>query len=203
MTASMSDRAPSDPQPVKPTVRRGRRPSAELVALRGRIEALMLGGLRSPAIHRALTGLDNPSPAAVSQRGIRGHMRAIERSWRERASADSLEQDRAAELAKLDDVMRAALTRSTMHAGSNLGVGYLNVYLKANERFARMRGLDAPVRQELSGPGGGPIELSAIRPLRSGPTNLADELERLDLRRAELEMAIGFATDNADAPDAP
>ena len=68
----------ADPQPAEPVVRRGRRPSAELVALRARIEALMLGGLRSPAIHRALTGLDNPSPAAVRRWATRPRSRHTE-----------------------------------------------------------------------------------------------------------------------------
>ena len=64
-----------------PRVRRGRRPASELLAIRARVEALMLQGLRSPAIHRALTGPECPNPIAMSERGVRDHMRAVERSW--------------------------------------------------------------------------------------------------------------------------
>jgi hypothetical protein len=50
---------------------RGRRPEAELVAIRARIETLLLSGLRAPEIHRALTGPENPAPIELSERQVR------------------------------------------------------------------------------------------------------------------------------------
>jgi hypothetical protein len=190
---------PSEPIPAHTSgagrVRRGRRPTAELTAIRARVEPLMLTGLRSPAIHRALTGPESPNPIVISERGVRDHMRAVEHTWRERASGDALEADRAKALAIIEDAVRIASTRSTMHAGSNVGVGYFNAYLKAQERWAKLRGLDAPGRTELTGRDGDPLEFSDIAPLRHGPTSPEDELVRLDLRRTELELVISLGVE--------
>ncbi len=65
---------------------RGRRPDAELAAIRERVEQLMLQGLRSPAIQRALTGPEAPHPLVVSERQVREHMAAVERAWRARGA---------------------------------------------------------------------------------------------------------------------
>lgn len=120
----------------------------------------MLQGLRAPDIHRALTAPENPSPIVLSARQVRAHIAAVERSWAARARPDALGADRAAAGARLEEVMRTALGRSTLNARSNTGVGYLNAYLKAQEQWIRLRGLDAPTRQELSSPGGTPLGLS-------------------------------------------
>lgn len=142
------------------TVGRGRRSEAELSVLRARVETLMLQGLRAMDIHRGLTGPENPNPIVLSERQVRAHMAAVARTWVARAGPATLDADRAAAGARLEDVMRTALGRSTLNARSNIGVGYFNAYLKAQEQWIRLRGLDAPVRQELSGPGGTPIGLS-------------------------------------------
>jgi hypothetical protein len=143
---------------LRPT--RGRRPEREQAALRERIEALMLQGLPAAAIHRALTGPESPDPILLSPRQVRAHMRAIERSWAARSGPDTLEHDRAKAAARLEDVMRTALGRSTLNSRGNLGPAYLNTYLKAQEQWVRLRGLDAPTRTELSGPGGTALAVS-------------------------------------------
>lgn len=145
---------------MAPGPTRGRRPEREQTALRERIEALLLQGLSASAIHRALTGPEAPSPIVLSTRQIRAHIRAIERAWAARSGPETLEQDRAKAAARLEDAMRTALGRSTLNARSNIGVGYLNAYLKAQEQWVRLRGLDAPTRAELSGPGGTAFALS-------------------------------------------
>jgi hypothetical protein len=138
----------------------GRRPETELAALRERIEQLMLAGLPASAIHRALTGPESPKPIVLSARQVRAHMRAIERTWATRSGPDTLEADRAKAAARLEDAMRTALGRSTLNARSNIGVGYLNAYLKASDQWVHLRGLDAPTRTELSGPGGAALALN-------------------------------------------
>jgi hypothetical protein len=154
----------------------------------------MLQGLRAPDIHRALTGPENPNPIVLSERQVRAHMAAVERTWAARAGSDTLDADRAAAGARLEDVMRTALGRSTLNARSNIGVGYLNAYLKAQEQWIRLRGLDAPKRQELSGPGGTPIGLSvglADHPVEHlEPRDEARRLRQLAAdREAEAEAA--------------
>ena len=144
--------------PPRPT--RGRRPEREQVALRERIEQLMLQGLPVTAIHRALTGPESPDPIVLSMRQVRAHKRAIERAWAARSGPDTLVQDRAKAAARLEDAMRTALGRSTLNARSNIGVGYFNVYLKAQDQWVRLRGLDAPTRTEVSGPGGTALTVS-------------------------------------------
>ena len=64
----------------------GRRPDAELAALRERIAQLMLQGLRAAAIRRALAGPEAPNPVVISERQVRAHMTAVERSWVARRS---------------------------------------------------------------------------------------------------------------------
>jgi len=74
----------ANPSPALPTGPvRGRRSERELAALRERIETLMLQHLRAPAIHRALTGLENPTPITLSAPGARPHAR--DRALLERA----------------------------------------------------------------------------------------------------------------------
>lgn len=197
--APPSDAALPQPDPLAAGggPRRGRRPAAELIALRARIETLMLAGLRSPAIHRALAGPDNPRPIVISERAVRSHMRAIERSWRERASDATLEADRASEVARIEEVMRIALTRSTLNAGSTIGVGYLNVYLKAQERYARLRGIDAPVRNELTGRDGGPLALVVLADHPAEHYSPAEEARRF------RQLATDCDAEAADADDEP
>jgi hypothetical protein len=115
---------------------RGRRTEAELAAIRERVEQLMLQNLRSPAIHRALTGPESPNPIAISERQVRNHMRAIERAWAERASREHLEVEYAKAIALAEETARTATVRSTLNARSNVGVGYLNASLKAQELVA-------------------------------------------------------------------
>jgi hypothetical protein len=176
------------PNPV-----RGRRPEREQAALRERIEALMLQGLPASAIHRALTGPESPNPIVLSARQVRAHMRAIERAWAARAGPETLEQDRAKAAARLEDAMRTALGRSTLNARSNVGVGYLNAYLKAQEQWVRLRGLDAPTRTELSGPSGSALGVSVT---------LADHpAEHLDPREEARRLRQMAADREAEAEE--
>jgi hypothetical protein len=175
----------------------GRRPEAELKALRARVETLMLQGLRAPDIHRALTGAENPSPITLSARQVRAHMAAVERDWAARAGPETLEADRASAGARLEDVMRTALGRSTLNARSNIGVGYLNAYLKAQEQWIRLRGLEAPARHELSGPAGTPIGMT-VR-LADHP---AEHLEPAEEARRLRQMATDLEAD-AELEDGP
>lgn len=167
---------------------RGRRSEAELTALRARIETLVLQGLRAPEIHRALTGAENPNPISLSERQVRAHIGAIERGWAERASRETLEADRGRAIAQAEETVRVATTRSALNARSNIGVGYLNASLKAQDQLARLRGLYAPTQSELVGPGGGPLTVAvALADHPAEHLDPADEARRLRQLAADLE----------------
>jgi hypothetical protein len=172
---------------------RGRRKEHEQAAIRERVEALMYQNLRSPAIHRALTGPESPNPVAVSERSVRAHMAAVERSWAEHAKAIAIAEETA----------RTATVRSTLNARSNVGVGYLNASLKAQELVARLRGLYAPSRTELSGPDGASlgvrVELADHPAEHLDPREEAKQLRRWAGRLEAID--VDPPTDPTDAPE--
>ena len=169
---------------------RGRRTEGELREVRGRIETLMFQGLRSPAIHRALTGPDGAAPIVVAERQVRGHMAAVRRAWLERDQAQTINAARAETIAGLEDMKRVALQRSALSARTTIGVGYFNAALKVEELRARVTGVSAPVRTELSGPGGRPLELVAVVLDDWGAAlEPTEEARRLRLRADALELS--------------
>jgi hypothetical protein len=184
----------ANPSPALPTGPvRGRRSERDLAALRERIETLMLQHIQAPAIHRALTGLENPAPIVISPRQVRAHMRAVERSWGARSTAETLEADRARAIAAIEEATRIAYARSTRSAATNVGVGYFNAALKAQEQWIRLRGLDAPSRTEVSGPDKAPLYFA----LADHP---AEHLDRREEARRLLQMAADRNAE-ADAAD--
>jgi hypothetical protein len=154
---------------------RGRRTEAEQAALRARIETLLLSGLRPPEIHRALTGPENPAPIVLSERQARAHIAAVERGWAQRSDRSTLEADRGRAVAQAEETIRVATSRSALNARSNVGVGYLNAALKAQDQLARLRGLYTPTQTELSGPAGAPVGLTVT--LADHPAEYLDPAE--------------------------
>jgi hypothetical protein len=188
------------PFPTTPTGPvRGRRSERDLAALRERIETLMLQHIQAPAIHRALTGLENPSPIVISLRQVRSHMHAIERSWGARSTAETLEADRARAIAAIEEAIRIAFARSTRSAATNVGVGYFNAALKAQEQWISLRGLNAPTRTEVSGPDGAPLYFA----LADHPAEHLDpheEARRLRQLAADREAVADEADEAMETP---
>jgi hypothetical protein len=184
------------PFPALPTGPvRGRRSERDLAALRERIETLMLQHIQAPAIHRALTGLENPTPIVISPRQVRAHMHAIERSWGARSTAETLEGDRARAIAAIEEAIRIAFARSTRSSATNVGVGYFNAALKAQEQWISLRGLNAPTRTEVSGPDGAPLLLA----LADHP---AEHLDRHEEARRLRQMAADREAEADEADEA-
>ncbi|MGO9178236.1 MAG: hypothetical protein ACLQBX_04055 [Candidatus Limnocylindrales bacterium] len=161
----------------------------------------MLQGLRAPAIHRALTGSEAPNPIPVSGRQVRAHMVAVERRWAERASRAHLEAEHAKAIAIAEETNRTATARSTLNARSNVGVGYLNVALKAQDLLARLRGLYAPSRAELSGPDGLPLAVSVA--LADHPAEHLDPADEAARLRRWAERLEGTGVEDAPDPARP
>ena len=181
---------------------RGRRPDAELAALRDRIETLMLQGLRPGEIHRALTGPESPSPIVLSERQVRAHVAAIERRWAQRASQESLAAELGRAVALAEEAVRTAMRGSALNARSNVGVGYLNAALKAAEQLARLRGLYAPTQTELTGSAGAPLGVTvALADHPAEHLDAVEEARRFRRLAADLEAgAIADATDPGEEP---
>ena len=98
--------------------------------------------------------------------------------------------------------MRTALGRSTLNARSNVGVGYLNAYLKAQEQWVRLRGLDAPARTELSGPGGSALTVSVA--LADHPAEHLDPAEEARrFRQLATDLETEDASEGADQGSGP
>jgi hypothetical protein len=173
---------------------RGRPKEAELAAIRERVESLMVAGYRSPAIHRALTGPEAPRPISISERSVRAHMAAVERAWRERAGREHREAEHAKAIAVAEETARTALARSARNADDNVGVGYLNTALKAQELIVRLRGLDAPIRTEIAGPGGGAVTV-ALADHPAEHLEPHEEARRLRAMAADAEAQADEADD--------
>jgi arginine repressor len=76
------------------------------------------------------------------------------------------------------EAMKALVRRE----GREGNVAYLNAIIGASQQIARLRGLYAPQRQEVSGPGGGAIQIdTAVQ---------AEAAERLELWRQEQRQKI-------------
>jgi hypothetical protein len=190
----------ANPSPALPTGPvRGRRSERDLAALRERIETLMLQHIQAPAIHRALTGLESPTPIIISLRQVRTHMRAVERSWGARSTAETLEVDRARAIAAMEEATRIAFARSTRSSATNVGVGYFNAGLKAQEQWIRLRGLDAPARTEVSGPDGGPL-FFALADHPAEHLDPREEARRLRQMAADREAEADAAAEATEIP---
>ena len=167
---------------------RGRPTEAELAMIRERIESLMLAGYRAPAIHRALTGPEAPKPIDISERAVRSHMRAIERAWagaresraaRGRACQGDRDGrgDRPHRVRPLEPVTPATTSASAISTRR----------LKAQELLVRLRGLDAPIRTEIAGPGGGPVTVIALADHPAEHLDPREEARRLRQMAADRE----------------
>jgi len=190
--------APTTPPSTStPRRARGRRPEREQALIRERIEQLMYQNLRSPAIHRALTGPEAPNPIAISERQVRSHMAAIRRDWADRASREHLAEEHAKAIAIAEETARTAALRSALNSRSTLGAAYLNTALKAQELVARLRGLYAPSRTELSGPGGATLTVSVDLPDHPAEhLNPAEEARRF--RQLAIDIEAEAASEAAD-----
>jgi hypothetical protein len=124
-------------------------------------------------------------------------MAVVERTWAARASRQHLEAEHAKAIAMAEETARTATLRSTLNARSNVGVGYINAALKAQELVARLRGLYAPSRTELSGPDGAALgvtlELADHPAEHLDPREEAARLRQMaDDREAEADAKEGW-----------
>ncbi len=117
---------------------------------RARVAQLVLRGLTAREIVAALASGDNRiingrTGEPWSLGTIGSDLIALKAEWNRRA-AEAYDEHRARQLAEIAEVKRAAWAK-----------GRYDTILKALEREAKLLGLDAHERLEVSGPGGGDI----------------------------------------------
>lgn len=143
------------------------------------VAALRLRKLSARKIVIALQKMNppvlKPNGTAYQRTTILGDIRALEDEWKANASRDTATH-MARLLAETQEVYAAAWVK-----------GDLNIVLKAIERQSKMLGVDAPVRREISGPGGAPIQVAQMTE--------EDAQELLERFRSETTLDITPHTD--------
>ncbi len=96
-----------------------------------------------------------------------------------KSSSETAEGIRELEIRRLDALLDAIWPRALGDevAGIDPDLGAVATALKVADRRAKLLGLDAPIRNEHSGPAGGPIETKAVDGLSD--EQIAAELDRL------------------------
>jgi len=119
------------------------------------------------AIHKPPI-LSRQTGGNLSKSIIAKDLEVLREQWREK-STEFIGEQVAEELATL---------RLTQHEAWKRGD--LDNVLKAHDRIAKLLGTNAPARRELSGPGGGPVEITSFTPEQA-----ADLMRHLIPERAE------------------
>ena len=126
---------------------RGAPRNAEIEARRQKAFQLRRGGASYREIAEALQ---------VSHQTAANDVAAILKQVNARTQDVALEY-RTMQLARLD-----AMLMGVWGKASKGELGAVSMVIKIEERRARLLGLDAPARQEISGPEGGPIEIAPV-----------------------------------------
>jgi hypothetical protein len=150
----MSD---SDPEPEAARPARRERPTAEGKALlrtkvadrRRQVGRLHLSRVPQRDIARKL---------GISQATVSADLKLLRADWRHEAKGTIAEAS-FRELAALDADEATFRAKMAATKEEDLQIRYYQLVLKIMERRARILGLDAPAKTQLSGPGGGPLEV--------------------------------------------
>lgn len=126
----------------------------------------------------------------VDQSTVSRDLAALRAEWRAAAVADTDERA-ARELAELDDMERdCAVQFARTHDR-----GWMTARLAIKDRRAALLGLDAPHRTELSGRGGGPIDLRVHPEFLQVQTVILLALERYPEARQAVADALATIDD--------
>ncbi len=153
----------------------GKQNALDIAMRREKIEALMLMEFTTGDILELMPDM--------KRRTLERDMEEIRRKWREEGEGlPAREQLREQMVRKARKAENKAWLIEAKSKSYSEKLGAIKAALQAQKRQARLLGLDAPIRTEVSGPEGGPIEV------REG----LDEQERA-ARVAALLAAFGHA----------
>jgi len=151
------------------------------------IERMALRGESHASIAEAVSA---QRPYAISRQTVSYDIARLARDW-EAAAAESFASAKARALRKLEELERSgweSLERSRKDGGPG-SVAFVKVLLEVHDRRAKLLGLDAPTRTEISGPEGGPVVLEN-RDLQ-GELDPKARLEILRRHVARMEARAG------------
>ena len=152
------------------------------------IESRVLRGVGHSAIAAELS---KKRGYTLSRQSVSHDIARLRTNWEARAR-ESFGAARARELAQLDAAGAEAWTAwEASKSGKGAGnPAFLTAIVTAHDRRARLLGLLAPVRTEISGPAGAPVQLAAAEPM--GMTAAARlELLKRHVQRLEEAQAAG------------
>ena len=162
-----------------------RRTDAAIAAIKERIDQFLLSGMKPAAIREALGSPLNTTPILLSQRTVERYCAELREEWRRKArEGDEAELARAFQIAAAQELFRQAAARAARTGATPAGAGYMNIQLKALERLAKLLGLDAPTRADVTS-GGKPIVEDRPHPLDDLPA--AEQAQRLREWADEIE----------------
>lgn len=127
----------------------GRKPQAQIDALREQITQLLLNGVPTAQIAKATD---------LSVFTIREHIRSIRKKWAEEQPDQILTRAELVQRARM--IGQQAAIGASKARGSAMEIQYLKVQIEILDKVAKLTGAYAPVRQEVSGVDGGAIEIS-------------------------------------------
>lgn len=125
-------------------------------ARRAKVAKLLLGGVTNQA--------DIAAQLDVDQSTISRDIKVIEAEWRERAAED-IAKAKGKDLARAERLIQAlwpAAIKGTWLATDRV--------LALMQHRAKLLGLEAPIKQEHSGPNGGPLQIQSIEVVLDGGT---------------------------------
>lgn len=155
----------------------GRKPQAQIDALREQITQLLLNGVPTAQIAKATD---------LSVHTVREHIRNIRKKWSEDQPDQTL--TRAELIQKARMIGQQAAVGASKARGSAMEIQYLKIQIEILDKVAKLTGAYAPVRQEVSGVDGGAIEISKT-PHEIDNLTAAELSDRLFVWAEQLEEA--------------
>jgi len=127
----------------------GRKPAAEMEALREKIKALYLNGVPYAQIAKACD---------LSIDSIYHHMSVIKKEWA--AEKIDIPVVRGELMDKIRQISRDAAAGAARSRGGSAEVAFLRLQMEAVQTVAKMVGAYAPEKSELTGADGGPLMIA-------------------------------------------
>lgn len=144
----------------------GRKPQAQVEALRGQITSYLLNGVPTAKIAESVN---------LSVHTVREHIRFIRKGWAE--DQPETQMTRAELIEKARMIGQQAAISAARARGTNFEVQFMKVQIEVIDKVARLTGAYVPTRSEITGADGGAIEFKSDHEIdKLTPEQLAGRL---------------------------